>query len=102
MALGPRNEELRLLVALRQSISLKAMGCRFDRGMSGTVSLTVAHGSLGAWWYENGRFHYSAVAYTDPQYSVDTPQEAADITSYIVANGSLARDEAARRPASLW
>ena len=59
----PRNAELAALLALKDTISLKAMGCRFGRGLTGAVFVKVAGAAIGAWWYQSGQYNFARVAY---------------------------------------
>lgn len=80
---SPRNAELKLLIGLRSSTTLKYLGCRFDRGLVGGVTVTVRNHPLGAWWYDRERYCFSPIAYRPGQISVETVDQARDETQRL-------------------
>lgn len=62
-----RNEEMRLLQALSASEGLKVLGCRFARGLTGGITVTIDGFSLGAWYVDGLRFRFSRVAHLRPE-----------------------------------
>ena len=66
MQMQPRNAELKALISLQNAISLKAMGCRFDRGLSGGICVTLAGAGVGCWWYENEAYSFARYAGQNP------------------------------------
>ena len=83
MQVQPRNAELQALLSLQKAIKLKAMGCRFDRGPVGGVSVTLAGRGIGAWWYENGRYNFASIAYRTAEHSACTIDEVVAITATL-------------------
>lgn len=66
--------EFRALLALKNDVALKAVGCRFDRGLSGGVCMTLADRGFGCWWYEDSKFKFANVAHQRP-YAIATSLE---------------------------
>ena len=73
MWLLPRNAELEALLELRQSVDLAFLGCAFHRGLAGSITISLGRSALGAWWFENGAYHFATTAYrARPEYTVRT------------------------------
>lgn len=92
---SPRNAELKLLVGLRRSTTLKYLGCHFDRGLVGGVTVTVRNHPLGAWWYDSERYCFSAIAYRPGRISVETVEQACDETQRLIT-GKMVREAVTR------
>ncbi|MFY0613426.1 MAG: hypothetical protein JXQ99_17970 [Hyphomicrobiaceae bacterium] len=74
--LSDRNAEMRLLIALQNSAGLKAMGCRFHRGLVGGIGVTVSEHVLGTWRFDDKRFHFSPATGARSSRTVATPDQA--------------------------
>lgn len=85
MAILTRNEEIRALVALRSAIGLKAMGCTFDRGLAGGICIIFRGRASGAWWHEDGCFHFAQMAYRTPERTASSIEEVVASTATIIA-----------------
>lgn len=74
-----RAAELKALAALRDAISLKVIGCRFDRGLTRGIAVTMDrrghNGGWGAWWYEDGIYKFAADPSRAAQYTAQTPKD---------------------------
>ncbi len=81
-----RNAELQALLALKKAISLKAMGCRFDRGLTGAVCVNVTGSAIGAWWYANGHYNFARVAYRKPELSLRGIDEVVTMTRRLASS----------------
>lgn len=79
-----RAAELQALKALQDAISLKAIGCRFDRGLTRGIAVTMdrrGHGrGWGAWWYEDGIYKFAANPGRTAQYTAQTPKDVVSKT----------------------
>ena len=62
-------------------MSLRAMGCRFDRGLSGGICVTMAGDGIGCWWYENDSYNFARIAHQNPVLIAETVEEMVDQTS---------------------
>ena len=82
----PRNAELAALLALKDTISLKAMGCRFGRGLTGAVFVKVAGAAIGAWWYQSGQYNFARVAYQNPELSIGSIDEIVTMTRRLASS----------------
>ena len=82
----PGNSELHLLLGLRNSTALKYLGCRFDRGLVGSITVNVSGHALGAWWYDAGNYCFSAVAYRPTTTKVQSVEEAIATTQHRVSS----------------
>lgn len=83
MYLSSKNAECSALIKLQNAISLKALGCQFELGASGTVCVIQRGRAIGAWWYENHVFNFALVAYETPELSVSTTEELVTTTGSI-------------------
>ena len=63
-----RNSELAAMLALQESIELAFLGCRFDRGLVGSIAVTLGNYALGAWWFEYDRFQFATTAFNRAEY----------------------------------
>jgi hypothetical protein len=86
----PRNSELDLHIALRNSTGLKYLGCRFDRGLVGSITVNVSGHALGAWWDDAGNYCFSTVAYRPTTTKVQSVKEAI-ATTQLRASSQIAR-----------
>ena len=89
-----RNAEFKALISLQNSMVLKAMGCQFDRGLSGGICVTLAGTGIGCWWYENGDYNFARTAHQVPIMRTDTfdkiiSQTAAFAHAHFVRSQSL-------------
>jgi hypothetical protein len=82
----PRNSELDLLLKLRNSTTLKYLGCRFDRGLVGSVTVSVSGHALGAWWYDSGDYCFAGIAYRPTTSRVQSIEEAIAMTQQRVSS----------------
>ena len=82
----PRNAELQALLALKKPVSLKVMGCRFDRGLTGAICVNVAGTAIGAWWYEHGQYHFAPVAYRKPELNAHSIEEVLVMTQALASS----------------
>ena len=78
-----RNTETRLCRLLQNSAGLKTLGCRFARGLTGGICVTIDGEASGAWWYDKGAYHFSFMAHRLPEYSVATANDVLGKTSEI-------------------
>ncbi len=58
-----RNYEMEVLSVLRETTGLRVLGCQFERGLSGGVCVRIGQNVMGAWWFENGTYKFSRMAY---------------------------------------
>lgn len=75
---------MKALMCLKNSMRLKGMGCSFDRGLTGGVSVSIARRGVGAWRYEDEVYRFTAVSYGTPQL------EAASLDELITETAELA------------
>ncbi len=80
-----KNQEMRALMALKNTIGLTAMGCQFERGLTGGVCVTFANEGIGAWWYQDERFNFASKAYSKPEYSAGSIEQVISATGSVVA-----------------
>lgn len=86
----PRNAELEALLELRRSVELKFLGCAFHRGLVGSVTMTLGRQALGAWWHENGCYHFATTAYRKrSEYVAHTVSEVVATTREIAAKHAM-------------
>ncbi len=83
MYISDKNAELAALITLKNAISLKAIGCRFELGASGAVCVIQGGRAIGAWWYEHERFNFAPVAHETPELSVSTTDDVVKTTGSI-------------------
>lgn len=84
-----RSAELDVLLALREAVGLKALGCYFDRGLSGSVCVRLRNEPVGAWWFEDGVYKFSYTASRVPEYQTDDLGQLVEKTvSMVVALGN--------------
>lgn|GEM_PF-3591825 len=92
-----RNAELQALIFLKDAISLRALGCRFERGLGGGVVVTCGGRGLGAWWYQNEQYNFAPMAHGKVQKTARTiddiiRQTAALTTSHFLYRGRSDHD----------
>ena len=81
MQMQPRNAELKALVSLKNSMILKTMGCRFDRGLSGGICVSMAGAGVGCWWYENELYNFARIAHQKPQFVATNVEQIIEETA---------------------
>lgn len=82
-----RNEEARLLWALQGSAGLQCLGCKFHRGLTGGIILTLKGRTIGIWKSESSKFFFSEAYLSEPVQAASCVEEALSITSHIaIAN----------------
>ena len=84
------NAELAALLELRRSTDLAFIGCAFHRCLGGSISVSIGRRALGAWWHENGAYHFAATAYRKrPEITVDTIDAVVAATREIAAKHAM-------------
>ncbi len=83
MAGFARNADLAALIALREVVDLKFIGCRVDRCLAGGISVTVGTDVVGAWWYEGGQYHFARQTKQRPSHSAANCAEVVGLTKSI-------------------
>ncbi len=78
-----RNEEARLLWALKASAGLQCLGCKFHRGLTGGVVVTLKGRSIGIWKSKRSKFFFSETYLSEPVQAATRVDEALSITSRI-------------------
>jgi len=66
MSRPARNAEFAALLALRAAVDLKFLGCRFGRGLTGSICVSVGGEAAGAWWFEDDTYRFARLAYQAP------------------------------------
>ena len=84
-----RNRETAAMLALRSSIDLAFLGCRFERGLVGSVAVTLGKRALGAWWYQGDRFWFATTAFNHPEYDAFTVDQVVIVTNEIAAKHAM-------------
>jgi len=75
-----RNAEIAALRALKADIGPAVLGFRFDRGLTGSVTVTHKGDALGAWWFEDGVYKFAQIARRTACMTVATPSEVVSRT----------------------
>lgn len=83
MPTDQRSAEFELLARLRRSPALRALACDAVRGLTGTISLTIAGRSLGSWWYELGTYRFAQVAYRPHTLETASAEEAVKLSAAL-------------------
>lgn len=88
-----RNAEFASLVALRRARSLSFMGCRFERGLVGSVSVLVSGKVVGAWWHDGIKYCFSNPAYRAVLREAGSPE---DVVAETIAIAAAHQQQASR------
>ncbi len=83
-----RNAEMIALKALKDAIGLSAMGFRFDRGLTGALTVTRNGTPMGAWWYDGIEYKFAKIAHRPSQTRAATPDDVVSQTIAMAANSS--------------
>lgn len=83
MPTDQRSAEFELLARLRRSPTLRALACNAVRGLTGTISLSVAGRSLGSWWFELGTYRFAKVAYLPHILETTSAEEAVKLSTTL-------------------
>jgi len=82
-----RNAEIAALHALKANLGPAVLGFRFDRGLTGSVTVTYHGDALGAWWFEDGVYKFARIARQPANnMKVATPSEVVSKTVAMVAH----------------
>lgn len=84
--LSNRNADMRLMLALQKSIGLKAMGCRFHRGLVGGISVTLSEEVLGIWCFEDSQYNFSTYVGGGVAASASSADQAIERTISIASS----------------
>lgn len=86
-----RNAECAALRALKAEIGPALLGFRFDRGLTGSVTVTHNGNALGAWWYEGGVYKFARIARRPTSVTAATPCEVVSRTVAMAVHINPAR-----------
>lgn len=75
-----KNAEIAALCALKADLGPALLGFRFDRGLTGSVTVTYNGTALGAWWFEDGVYKFARMARQTAFVTVATPSEVVSRT----------------------
>jgi hypothetical protein len=79
-----RNEEARLKHALQASAALSCLGCKFHRGLTGGIILTLGGRSIGIWKFEKSKFFFFETFLSEPVQSAEQVEDALSFTTTMV------------------
>ena len=91
--LSDRNREFEAQILLSRSTGLRLLGCRFERGLTGSIIVIVNNKPVGTWWYQDGAFHFSNEARAAGFVSA---RSASDVVSETVGMISAIADRSVR------
>ena len=60
-----------------------------DRGLVGSITVTLGNYALGAWWFDSGRFQFATTAFNRSEYSVCSVDEVVLATKEIAAKHAM-------------
>lgn len=75
-----RNAELAALRALKTDLGPAVLGFRFDRGLTGSVTVNYNGDALGAWWFEDGVYKFARIARRPAHLTAATPSDVVSTT----------------------
>ncbi len=81
-----RNAEIAALMALQSGLGPAFLGFRFDRGLTGGVTVTRNGSPIGAWWFENGEYKFARIARQRAHLSAKTTQAVVSRTVAMVVH----------------
>lgn len=80
-----RNAELAALRALQDSVGATFLDFKFDRGLTGSVTVSNKGNAVGAWWFdEDGRYKFARIAWQRSHVTADTPEAVVSRTLSLV------------------